>query len=75
MLSIPMPLENEGKPNRQHTFPIDSTSVPQLPPSEVCQRGPPSLGSCRHASARIEKPSGKQTSNVNLFNRIEIIIG
>jgi hypothetical protein len=56
LLSIRMPTRREVKSNRQHTFPIDSTQPPRLPPSEVCQRGPPSLGASRHAEARIENP-------------------
>ncbi len=56
-----MPIRREVKPNRQLTFPIDSSQPPRLPPSEVCQRGPPSLGGSRHAAPRIEKPSGNRT--------------
>ncbi|WP_210305421.1 hypothetical protein, partial [Sinorhizobium terangae] len=32
---------------------------PRLPPSKVCQRGPPNASGKRRAAARIEKPSGK----------------
>jgi hypothetical protein len=56
-----MPFRREVKPNRQQTLPIESSHPPRLPPSEVCQRGPPSLGGSRNAAARIEKPSGKET--------------
>jgi hypothetical protein len=51
-----MPFRREVKPNRQQTLPIESSHPPRLPPSEVCQRGPPSLGGSRHTPARIEKP-------------------
>ncbi|WP_210305420.1 hypothetical protein, partial [Sinorhizobium terangae] len=37
---------------------------PRLPPSKVCQRGPPNASGKRRAAARIEKPSGKQSLQV-----------
>jgi len=40
---------------------VPSKEVERLPPSEVCQRGPPVLGRQCRAAAHIEKPSGKQS--------------
>jgi hypothetical protein len=48
--------------NRNYSFPIGSTQPPQLPLSEVCQRGPHSAPEGKIALRPHRKPSGKQTS-------------
>ena len=53
--------QNSRRIDCQPAFPIVSPSPPRLRPSEVCQRGPPSLDRHCCATARIEKPSGMRT--------------
>ncbi|MFW8637456.1 tyrosine-type recombinase/integrase [Cribrihabitans pelagius] len=45
----------------RHTFPIARSRPPRLPPSEVCQRGPPPPSRHRRAAAPVENPSGNRT--------------